>query len=177
TYWLYFAFGVTMKPWLAASSSPEKMFHGGALQRDDQCHACGSYFDDEFSSGTDTEAEVDADDWSHYQTVDVDGDFKSDENAIGSQIYYDYQAAKQRWRRFTGKPPRRHRRHNLKRDQNIQKLQRSSFRSTYAAFLPRSASHVARVAPAAHRPGISFMTMEIQQLIPAALPGITYGYM
>ncbi|CAJ1424743.1 unnamed protein product [Effrenium voratum] len=29
TYWLYFAFGVTMRPWLAASSSPEKMFHGG----------------------------------------------------------------------------------------------------------------------------------------------------
>ena len=29
TYWLCFAFGVTMRPWLAASSSPEKMFRGG----------------------------------------------------------------------------------------------------------------------------------------------------
>ena len=57
-----------------------------ALQRDEQCHACGSYFDEEFSSGTDTEAEVDADDWSHYQTVDVGGDFKSDENKHDQNI-------------------------------------------------------------------------------------------
>ncbi|CAJ1367944.1 unnamed protein product, partial [Effrenium voratum] len=141
----------------------------------DQCHTCGSYFDEEFSSGTETEADVDMEDWNHYQTVDVDGDLKNDENAIGSQIYFDYQAAKQRWRRFTGKPPRRYRRYNLKRGQHSPEAKEAE----RAKEVDPGRTREARLA-AVERMDQACMAAVLQHEqtnFPVALPGVNYDFM
>ena len=117
---------------------------GGAMpgQDPDFCGVCGCYFgeDEEFSSGTDTEADVDENFMNQcYQSVDIEGTSRSDAMAVANEIYYDYKMAKQRWRRFSGKPPRKYRKYNVRRGQGPHRLQRSSYRNSYASFLPPSA--------------------------------------
>ena len=117
---------------------------GGAMpgQDPDFCGVCGCYFgeDKKFSSGTDTEADVDENFMNQcYQSVDIEGTSRSDAMAVANEIYYDYKMAKQRWRRFSGKPPRKYRKSNVRRGQGPHRLQRNSYRNSYASFLPPSA--------------------------------------
>ena len=67
-----------------------------------ECPLCWSYFDEELSSGTESDAgELDPEAARVYNTCEVDGVMRGDSVAIGSQVYQDYVLAKQRWRRFT----------------------------------------------------------------------------
>lgn len=72
---------------------------------EDQCGRCGMYYEDGFSSSTDSDAGDDDSDagqlYAHYQ---------NDANLLGNVLFGDYMLAKQRWRRFAGRPPRRYRR-------------------------------------------------------------------
>ena len=105
-----------------------------------QCPHCHSYYDEEFSSGTDSDSgESDRDAAGLYQSVQVDGENRSDEAAIMNQVYQDYVMAKRRWRRMSGRPPRRYRKYNYKQRRHVPHLQRSAFRQTFAAFLPPNA--------------------------------------
>ena len=105
-----------------------------------QCSHCQSYYDEEFSSGTDSDSGTsDQAAAGLYQSVEVDGEMRSDESAIMNQVYQDYIMAKKRWRRMSGRPPRRYRKFNYKQRRHVPHLQRSSFRQTFAAFLPPNA--------------------------------------
>ena len=119
-------------------------FYGNDMtEYEDQCTRCGMFYaDSDISSATmsdegeaDPEAQV-------FHSVDVDGQTRTDEQAIGDAIYQAYLVAKQRWRRFSGRPPRRYRRfhrnqhkHNMFRN----RLQKGPYSRTFAAFLPSSA--------------------------------------
>ena len=105
-----------------------------------QCPHCLSFFDEEFSSGTDSDSETeDSEAAGLYQSVMVDGVARQDEEAILGQVYQDYVMAKRRWRRMSGRPPRRYRKFNYKQKRHVPHLQRSAFRGTYASFLPPGA--------------------------------------
>ncbi|CAJ1434401.1 unnamed protein product [Effrenium voratum] len=64
---------------------------------DYQCRTCGTYFDEEFSSGTDTDVELDEEELKYYKTVEVDGQSRTDVDAVQGELYHDYMMAKQRW--------------------------------------------------------------------------------
>ena len=106
-------------------------------QRDDRCNTCGMYFeDDEFSSATDTDDGV-----SDPEAAQIYHAF-TDEASMAGELYHNYLVAKRRWRRFSGKPPRRYRRSfwdDQRRDRQAQRLQRSPYGRVYASFLPNSA--------------------------------------
>eukprot|EP00435_Cladocopium_sp_Y103_P012854 s4526_g3.t1 len=110
--------------------------HMPASDDEECCTRCGMYYmDDEYSSGTesddmapDNEARV------------MYGELEADPNQLGGELYEAYMLAKKRWRRFSGRPPRRYRKyHNnsFRQRSNFQRLQR--YGKTYAAFLPPNA--------------------------------------
>ena len=104
-------------------------------ETEDQCTRCGMFYEDEFSSSTETDdGESDPDASKLYAHYD------SDPALLGNVLYGEYMLAKQRWRRFSGRPPRRYRRghfNKFRQKNNYQKLQR--FGKTYASFLPPNA--------------------------------------
>lgn len=111
---------------------------------DEWCQACGMYFeDDEFSSATDSDdGAIDPDAASSYQYISIDGHTRSDDCALGNAIYLDYLVAKRRWRRFSGKPPRRYRRFTTRHDirhKQRSRLSRGPYAQTFASFLPPNA--------------------------------------
>eukprot|EP00435_Cladocopium_sp_Y103_P070385 s66_g35.t1 len=102
---------------------------------EDQCTRCGMYYEDEFSSST--ESDVGDDDSEAGQLY---AHYNNDPSLLGNVLYGDYMLAKQRWRRFSGRPPRRYRRGHFNKyhqKNNYQKLQR--YGKTYASFLPPNA--------------------------------------
>ena len=103
-----------------------------------QCMQCGTYHEDEdLSSATSTdEGEMDAE-AQVFAAVNVDGENRSDSASIAAELYHLYRQAKRRWRRFTGRPPRRFRKFGFK-PKNFGKLGRTPYNKTYAAFLPAS---------------------------------------
>ena len=106
-----------------------------------QCMTCGSFFEDEeFSSATETDDGSHDEGASSYNTVNLGGQVRSDEDARGNVLLQEYLQARRRWRRWTGKPPRRYRRANFRsRDAVAGRLSRGPYARTYAAFLPQSA--------------------------------------
>ena len=120
----------------AGAGSPEASY----IAHEDghmQCPHCHSYFDEEFSSGTDSDSDSELD--GMYQSVQVDGETRTDETAVMNQVYQEYVMAKRKWRRMSGRPPRRYRKFNYKQRRHVPHLQRSSFRNTFASFLPPNA--------------------------------------
>ena len=131
----------------AAAGDAEDMgqYVGGASSNgprgdDDRCNTCGSFFEDEeFSSATETDTGSVDEGIRGYNVVHVDGEARSDANARENELYQDYVLARRRWRRFTGKPPRRYRRSNFRASRNVSKLRTGPYARSYAAFLPPSA--------------------------------------
>ena len=103
------------------------------------CDACGMYFeDDDISSATSSNV----DNSPTEQFVSIEGLNRSDNDAVGNELYEAYLVARRRWRKFTGKPPRRYRKFSHRSDRqqrNHQRLSRGPFSGTYASFLPSSA--------------------------------------
>ncbi|CAE7212919.1 unnamed protein product [Symbiodinium sp. CCMP2456] len=113
---------------------------GSSADGEDRCNVCGSYFDDwEFSSATETDTGSVDEGIRAYNTVEVDGESRSDPNSRQNELYQDYILARRRWRRYTGKPPRRYRKANFRNNRYIGKLRNGPYSRTYAAFLPPSA--------------------------------------
>ena len=107
---------------------------------DERCHACGMYYDDaDISSATETDTGSRDDGILEYHGVEIDGDVRFDATARQNAIYQDYLLARRRWRRFTGKPPRRYRKASYKPGRFIPKLKNSPYSRSYATFLPPSA--------------------------------------
>ena len=144
--------GLSGDPWAnasfptgaAASSSAEDMgsYVGGSFNsaRWEAEDRCVSYFEDEeFSSATETDEGSADEGILEYNTVYVDGQARNDNNARENELYQDYLLARRRWRRFTGKPPRRYRRSNFRASRNVGRLRNGPYAKTYASFLPPSA--------------------------------------
>ncbi|CAE7437517.1 unnamed protein product [Symbiodinium necroappetens] len=113
---------------------------GSSADSEERCTACGSYFDDwEFSSATDTDTGSVDEGIRAYNAVEVDGESRTDANSRQNELYQDYILARRRWRRYTGKPPRRYRRVNFRANRHIGKLRNGPYGRTYAAFLPPTA--------------------------------------
>ena len=133
-------FGNMSKPPMPASAAqmPHEYHSEFNPWQDEQaaCTQCGQFFEDEdISSATDSNddmLEVEA--YTAYQHI-------KDETMLGNELYLDYLAARSRWRRFSGKPPRRYRRYNNRPDRQYRqksKLSRGPFAGTYASFLPQN---------------------------------------
>ena len=107
---------------------------------DECCEACGMYYDDgDISSATETDTGSYDEGIRSYQVVDVDGEERVDATARQNAIYQDYLLARRRWRRFTGKPPRRYRKMSYKPGRFIPKLKSGPYSRSYATFLPPTA--------------------------------------
>ena len=108
---------------------------------EDQCQSCGMYYrDDDLTSATSSDTgSLDADAQA-YASVSLGGSMRSDDDARGNVLYQEYLAARRRWRRWAGKPPRRYRRTSYRpRPQHQLRLDRGPYARTYSAFLPASA--------------------------------------
>ena len=106
----------------------------------DRCETCGSFYEDEeFSSATETDTGSVDEGIRAYSVVEIDGESRHDVNARENELYQDYVLARRRWRRFTGKPPRRYRRSNFRTGRHVHKLRSGPYARSYAAFLPPSA--------------------------------------
>eukprot|EP00438_Fugacium_kawagutii_P024626 Skav212826 [mRNA] locus=scaffold2466:561:3704:- [translate_table: standard] len=103
---------------------------------ENQCCRCGMYYaDDEFSSATDSD-----DGGDDSEAAQLYAHYDSDPSMLGNVLYGEYLLAKQRWRRFSGRPPRRYRKYHNNRyrhQYSQQRLQR--YGRTYASFLPPNA--------------------------------------
>ena len=123
---------------LRGSSSGQGAY---ATQGSDQCPACETFFmDEDISSATSTddgELDLTAASSEAFPSVEVDAGMH-DDNAMGNSLHHAYLLAKKRWRRFTGRPPRRYRKYH-NRSRPYQRLQRTPFRSSYTSFLPANA--------------------------------------
>ena len=99
-----------------------------------QCHSCGTFFEDEdISSCTSSEDEGMAESYSAFNTTDP----HMDDDAVACELYHQYRVARRKWRRFSGKPPRRYRKFSHK-PKDFSRLNKSPYARTYAAFLPAS---------------------------------------
>ena len=102
---------------------------------EEQRTRCGMFFEDEFSSGTESD-DGDADS----EASQIYKKFESDPSLLGNALFGDYMLAKQRWRRFSGRLPRRYRRghyNRFRQRSNFNKEQRHG--KTYSSFLPPNA--------------------------------------
>ena len=132
----------------AAPSMPSnpvgQSFYGNEMtELEEQCTRCGMFYaDSDISSATlsdEGEADPDA---QVFHSVDIDGITRTDEQAVGDAIYQAYLIAKQRWRRFSGRPPRRYRRFHRNQSKHSMfrnRLQKGPYSRTFAAFLPSNA--------------------------------------
>ena len=106
---------------------------------DFQCHSCGMFFADEDLSSATSSDEGESDlDAQAFASVNVEGQLHSDDNAIASELYHQYKVARRRWRRFSGRPPRRFRRVS-NRPRDYSRLQKSPYARSFASFMPPSA--------------------------------------
>ena len=104
---------------------------------DEQCQACGSFMDEEFSSATETDNENEALPLaSAYQTLAVGAGDANNDNDVQCAIFQDYLAYKRLWRRVSQRPPRRYRKFNRVRKRHFTKFKSHG---RYAAFLPQNA--------------------------------------
>ena len=102
---------------------------------EEQCTRCGMYYEDEFSSGTESD-DGDADS----EASQIYAQFDNDPSLLGNVLFGDYMLAKQRWRRYSGRLPRRYRRGHFNRFRqrnNLNKMQK--YGKTYSSFLPPNA--------------------------------------
>ena len=103
---------------------------------EEQCTRCGMFYEDEFSSGTesdDGEADVEA--------SQIYAQFDGDPSMLGNVLFGDYMLAKQRWRRVSGRLPRRYRRGHFNRFRQRNNFNKSQkYGKTYSSFLPPNAS-------------------------------------
>ena len=105
---------------------------------EEQCPRCGMFFEDEFSSGTESD-DGDADSEAS-QIYAIYAQFESGPSLLGNVLFGDYMLAKQRWRRFSGRLARRYRRghyNRFRQRSNFNKAQR--YGKTYSSFLPPNA--------------------------------------
>lgn len=109
-------------------------------EHDECCQTCGMYFQDEdISSATSTEFGGEFSGPETEQFLSVEG---ADDTAVGNELYEAYLVARRRWRKFTGKPPRRYRKFMSRSDKmqrNRSRMNQSPFARTYASFLPTGA--------------------------------------
>lgn len=102
---------------------------------EEQSTRCGMFFEDEFSSGTESDdGDADSEASQIYKKVE------SDPSLLGNALFGDYMLAKQRWRRFSGRLSRRYRRghyNRFRQRSNFNKAQR--YGKTYSSFLPPNA--------------------------------------
>ena len=119
----------------------ERMAGNVGVGDDGQCSHCGLYFeDDDMSSATESDTGSYDADAAAYATVEVDGPARHDDDARANALYQDYVMARRRWRRYTGKPPRRYRRFGFKHRPRFQaKLDKGPYARTYSTFLPQGA--------------------------------------
>ena len=119
----------------------ERMAGNVGVGDDGQCSHCGLYFeDDDMSSATESDTGSYDADAAAYATVEVDGQTRHDDDARANALYQDYVMARRRWRRYTGKPPRRYRRFGFKHRPRFQaKLDKGPYARTYSTFLPQGA--------------------------------------
>ena len=96
-----------------------------------QCMQCGvNHEDEDLSSATSTdEGEMDTEAQA-FAAVTVDGEHRSDQASIAAELYHLYRQAKRRWRRLTGRPPRRFRKFGFK-PKNFGKLGRTPYSKTH----------------------------------------------
>ena len=120
----------------ASGINSEPSFLASQITADEeQCVRCGMFYEDEFSSGTETDDGAPDD-----EAAQLYGYCDNDPNRLANVLHEAYLVAKQRWRRFTGRPPRKYRRGHFnkhRQQHNQRRLQR--FGQTYAAFLPANA--------------------------------------
>ena len=104
-------------------------------EEEEQCTRCGMYYEDEFSSGTESDdGEADS------EASQIYAQFDSDPSLLGNVLFGDYMLAKQRWRRYSGRLPRRYRKGHFNRFRqrsNFNKMQK--YGKTYSSFLPPNA--------------------------------------
>ena len=81
-----------------------------------------------------------------YAQVEVDGQWRSDDEAVGERLYQDYLIAKRRWRRFSNRPPRRYRKFP-NRPRAYGKGSRNPYSSSFASFLPQTLSLEGKASP------------------------------
>lgn len=120
-------------PSFAASMDPSGF--GALSETEEQCTRCGMYYEDEFSSSTDTD-----DGNSDSEVSQLYAHYSNDPEMLGNVLYGDYLVAKQRWRRYAGRPPRRYRRGHFNKyhqRNNFNRLQKHG--KTFASFLPPNA--------------------------------------
>ena len=104
---------------------------------DEQCQACGSFMDEEFSSATETDNENETLPLAaSYQTLAVGAGDANNDNDVQCAIFQDYLAYKRLWRRVSQRPPRRYRKFNKVRKRHFNKFKSHG---RYAAFLPQNA--------------------------------------
>ena len=121
-----------------------RMTGGDQYHTDDggmQCDRCGIFYeDDDMSSATESDTGSHDPDAASYATVNVDGQARQDDDALSNTLYQDYIMARRRWRRYSGKPPRRYRRSGFRPNSRMQgKLEQGPYARTYTSFLPASA--------------------------------------
>ena len=118
-----------------------RMAGGTGIGDEGQCSYCGLYFeDDDMSSATESDTGSYDADAASYATVEVDGQTRHDDDARANALYQDYVMARRRWRRYSGKPPRRYRRYGFKHGPRFQaKLDKGPYARTYSTFLPQGA--------------------------------------
>ena len=116
------------------ASGPEEQV---ILYPEEQCHTCGGFLDEEFSSATETDNENEVlPQASAYQTLAVGAGDANNDNDVQCAIYQDYLAHKRLWRRVSQRPPRRYRKFNKVRKRHFSKFRTHG---RYAAFLPQNA--------------------------------------
>ncbi len=99
---------------------------------DEQCSSCGSFFEEEFSSGTDSDYGEPIPSAQSYTSLQNGNPRNS--NDLLQATFQDYVMAKKLWRRLSKRPPRRYRKFN-----RFQKRHKPKFGGRYAAFLPQNA--------------------------------------
>ena len=104
-------------------------------EEEEQCTRCGMYYEDEFSSGTESDdGEADS------EASQIYAQFEGDPSMLGNVLFGDYMLAKQRWRRFAGRLPRRYRRGHFNRFRQRNNFNKSQkYGKAYSSFLPPNA--------------------------------------
>ena len=99
------------------------------------CPTCGTYYADDASSMTSSDEGLPDPESAAFASVEVMGQTRFDDDAIASELYLQYRAARKKWRRFTGRVPRRYRKGKGKGHGSGT----NPYGKTYASFLPPGA--------------------------------------
>lgn len=104
----------------------------------ERCDTCGMFYEDEDNSSA-TESDLGEQDFEAQQSYASFGD---ESEAAANVLYGEYMLAKQRWRRFSGRPPRRYRKNHFNRgkfQKQHRHLSQSPLARAFASFLPPKA--------------------------------------